>query len=145
MLPPAVSLNDKLVKPDCLNTLIGDATMNYQALILLITALLLATGCAARNQVVIDPSGVQMERYQADLAQCKQIAMQVEQKALGGAVGGALAGALIGASLGNSKTAKKIAGAGAVTGTARAAHSTKKERLKVTKNCLRNRGYTVLN
>ena len=45
-------------------------------------------GCAGRRaDVVIDPAGVDMERYQQDLAQCQQIAKQVRHKAVGGAVG----------------------------------------------------------
>jgi outer membrane lipoprotein SlyB len=114
--------------------------------IIITLGLVLATGCAARNRdIIIDPTGVRMDQYQADLAQCQRISMQVEQKAGGGAVGGAVIGGLIGSAVGNSKTAKKGATVGAITGTARGARATKRERQKVVKNCLRQRGYVVLN
>jgi outer membrane lipoprotein SlyB len=56
-----------------------------------------------------------------------------------------MVGGLIGATMGNSKTAKKGAGVGAVSGAARGASTTKREKIKVVKNCLRQRGYVVLN
>ena len=120
--------------------------MNPVAIIIIVASLGLMAGCATRNSdIIIDPAGVRMDKYQADLAQCRQISEQVEQKAGGRALGGAVVGGLVGAAIGNSSTAKKGAGIGAVTGTARGARATKRERLKVTKNCLRHRGYVVLN
>ena len=114
--------------------------------LLLASSIILVAGCAARgSDVVIDPAGVNMQQYQMDLAQCEQIAGQVKQKAGKSGAGGALIGGLIGAVVGNSDTAKKGAGVGAITGTARGAGATKRERLRVIKNCLRNRGYSVLN
>lgn len=115
--------------------------------ICILTLLLITTtGCAARNRdIIIDPAGVRMDAYQADLAQCRQLAEQVDQKAVGGALGGAVVGGLIGATIGNHNTARKGAAIGAVSGTARGARATRGEKLKVTKNCLRHRGYVVLN
>lgn len=109
-------------------------------------AMVATAGCAARRSgVVIDPAGVDMGRYQSDLAQCQQISEQVEHKAAGGAIGGAIVGGLVGAAIGNTRTVEKAAGAGAVVGGARGASATRQEQLKVVKNCLRHRGYTVLN
>jgi len=103
-------------------------------------------GCAGRRaDVVIDPAGVDMERYQQDLAQCQQIAKQVRHKAVGGAVGGAVVGGAVGGIVGNGETAKKGAGGGAVVGAARGAAATRREKQLVIKNCLRERGYKVLN
>lgn len=86
-----------------------------------------------------------MERYQADLAECEQVAQQVDQKAGAEAAGGALVLGLIGAVVGDSDTAKTGAGVGAISGGARGAAATNRERALVVKNCLRNRGYRVLN
>ena len=109
--------------------------------------LLTISGCASRqqHQVIIDPKGVDMARYQQDLAECQQLAAQVQQKAGGGAVAGAIVGGLVGAAVGNSRTAERMAGAGAVVGGAGGAGDTARERDQVVKNCMRGRGYRVLN
>lgn len=120
--------------------------MKSVVLFLSLLSIVLHTGCAARNKdVIIDPTGVDMGQYQSDFSQCQKISEQVNSKAGAGAVGGAVVGGLVGAMLGNSDTAKKGAGAGAITGTARGARATKRERLIVIKNCLRNKDYVVLN
>ena len=67
---------------------------------------------------IIDPQGVDMGRYQADLSECQAIADQVpvgERVVAGAAVGAAVGGA-IGGIMGNSRTATRSAGAGAVGG-----------------------------
>ena len=108
---------------------------------------LAVTGCASvhRSEPIIDPAGVDMGLYQQDLVECQQIAKQVEDKTGTGALGGALVGALFGAVIGDSDTVRKSAAAGAVAGGAEGAVETDREKGKVVKNCLRNRGYTVLN
>ena len=102
----------------------------------------LAAGCAGSSKPIIDPAGVDMEQYNVDLAECEQISEQVEQKAGAGAAGGAIVGGLIGAITGNTA---RGAGVGAVAGGAKGVGSTTKEEQRVVKNCLRNRGYQVLN
>ena len=112
--------------------------------IISIVGITLVVGCAAKNsKPVIDPAGVDMAQYETDVSECEQIATQVEQKAGEGAAGGALIGGLIGAIVGGS--AVRGAGVGAVAGGAGSAGDTAKERSKVVKNCLRNRGYRILN
>ena len=112
----------------------------------LLLTLALVGGCAAGgSKPIIDPAGVDMGRYQYDLAECQQIAKQVDQKAGAGAVGGAVVGGLVGAITGNRERVKKSAGVGAVLGGAKGAGATQRERDLVVKNCLRNRGYRVLN
>jgi len=109
-------------------------------------SLVIATGCAGRRaDVVIDPAGVDMGLYQQNLAECQQIAQQAHHKAVGGAVGGAVVGGAVGGIVGNGETAEKGAGAGAVVGAAHGAAATRREKQLVTKNCLRERGYKVLN
>jgi len=120
--------------------------MRKFAYILVIVSFGMLSGCAThRADVVIDPTGVDMGRYQQDLLECQQIAKQVHGKAAGGAVGGAVVGAAVGAVLGNSESVRKGAGVGAITGLAHGAGATRRERQQVIKNCLRYRGYKVLN
>ena len=102
----------------------------------------LTAGCAGSSKPIIDPAGVDMEQYNVDLAECEQISEQVEQKVGAGAAGGAVVGGLIGAITGNTA---RGAGVGAVAGGAKGVSSTSKEEQRVVKNCLRNRGYQVLN
>ncbi len=106
----------------------------------------LATGCAAHSsKPIIDPQGVDMEQYEADISDCEEIATQVDQKAGEGAARGALVGGLIGAVIGDSESVLTSAGIGAVAGGASGAARTDKEKSQVVKNCLRNRGYEILN
>lgn len=116
----------------------------YSVILISITV---TAGCAGahRSDPIIDPSGVDMGRYKNDLAQCEQISQQVEQKAGAGAAGGAIVGGLVGAVLGDSRTAGRSAGTGAILGGAKGVADTHQERGLVVKNCLRNRGYKVLN
>ena len=108
--------------------------------------IILNAGCAAHSsKPIIDPEGVDMQQYEADVASCEEIATQVEQKAGEGAARGALVGGLIGAVLGDSETVVRSAGVGAVAGGASGAATTEKEESEVVKNCLRNRGYKILN
>ena len=102
----------------------------------------LAAGCAGSSKPVIDPAGVDMEQYNTDLAECEHISEQVDQKIGAGAAGGAVVGGLLGAITGNTA---RGAGAGAVIGGAKGVGSTNKEKARVVKNCLRNRGYQILN
>ena len=113
----------------------------------LLIGVMLSNGCATRqSDIIIDPEGVDMGQYQKDLKECQQIAEQVDQKAVGGAVGGAVVGGAVGAILDrDDRGLEKGAGVGAVLGGSKGARATKREKEKVIKNCLRNRGYTVLN
>ena len=116
--------------------------MRYIICWVMLMGMALAAGCAGKSKPVIDPAGVDMEQYNVDLAECEQISEQVDQKAGTGAAGGAVVGGLLGAIGGNTA---RGAGAGAVVGGARGVGSTNKERSRVVKNCLRNRGYQILN
>lgn len=119
---------------------------------LLTAALLVLAACAAQTyQPVIDPKGVDMGKYQKDLAECRALADQVDaagdtaQNALIGAGVGAAGGAALGAISGS-------AGIGAATGAVLGAFGaggasglSKNERQKsIIDNCLRGRGYRTL-
>lgn len=119
--------------------------------IVLLTALVLAlAGCAGRDTrggPIVDMKGVNPVQYRSDLSECQAYAEQVAVggRAAGGAVTGAVLGGVLGAVVGNSDTAERSAGAGAVVGGARGTGSALRERQTVVRNCLRNRGYAVLN
>lgn len=96
---------------------------------------------------IIDPQGVDMTRYQADLSECQDIADQVPvgERAVVGAATGAVIGGAIGAVVGNRNTATRGAGVGAIGGGVRGTSSGLSERDRVVHNCLRGRGYRILN
>ncbi len=111
----------------------------------LFTALLAMSGCARHRDVIIDPQGVDMAMYQRDLAECREIARQVDSKVGERAVGGAIVGAIAGSIVGDHHTAETGAKLGALSGAVRGGRATRRERLRVIKNCMRGRGYHVLN
>jgi len=117
--------------------------MRYTPFILILPLALAA--CASAP--IIDPQGTNPARYQEDLAECQAIADQVKvgRQATGRAAAGALIGAAVGAAVGNSDSAKRGAGAGAVVGAAKGTGSGLSEQKTVVRNCLRGRGYRVLN
>lgn len=114
---------------------------------------LLLLGCAGQQRlfgsspVVIDTQGVNRPQYEQDLSQCREYAEEISlaRKTATGAAAGAAVGGLIGAAVGNSDTAKRGAGVGAITGGAGGALDAHQEKTQIVKNCLRGRGYRVLN
>jgi len=109
---------------------------------------LLLAGCTTTKEIIIDEKGVDMARYRQDLAECRVYAEQVrtgEKVAKGAASGGVIGGA-IGAITGGSRdSAARGAGVGAVSGAAKGASRGEQEAVRVVKQCLRGRGYRVLN
>jgi uncharacterized protein YcfJ len=112
---------------------------------LLVTAILL-TACSSQR-IIVDQQATDMSRYNRDLAECRAYAEQVPAgtEVAKGAVGGAVIGGVLGAIVGDSRTASRAAGAGSVVGGVRGGGSAGNEKDRVVKNCLRNRGYKVLN
>jgi hypothetical protein len=113
---------------------------------------LLLTACAGSRSLVdapiIDRKGVDMSQYYADKAECEAYATEVNtgEKAARGAVGGAVFGGAIGAIVNRgSNSAERGAGVGAVTGGVRGTQEGIREQERVIKQCLRGRGYRVLN
>jgi outer membrane lipoprotein SlyB len=109
-------------------------------------------GCAQSYQPVVDTKGVDSAKYQQDLVECRQYAEQVspgEKAATGGvigAAGGAALGAILGAITGSPGTGAAV---GAVGGGAAGAGAEGiggvSEQKRIINNCLRGRGYNVLN
>lgn len=112
---------------------------------LLLLALLLS-GCAS-HKIIIDKEGVDMSKYEQDLATCREYSEEVStgEEAGRSAVGGAVLGGAVGAILGGRRGAETLGGVGAVTGAARGGAHAEREKDQVVKNCLRGRGYRVLN
>ncbi|MCK7597020.1 glycine zipper family protein [Microbulbifer sp. CAU 1566] len=114
-------------------------------------------GCAYQQEqvpgargIVIDTYGVNMRQYQLDLADCNGLATAARRdegrRGLTRAAGGALLGGALGAIIGDtSSAAAAAAGAGAVIGGVSGVGSAHAEANYITRNCLRGRGYRVLN
>ena len=117
---------------------------NIQALIVLMATTLTLAACSSAPGPIVDTKGVNMSRYQDDLQDCEGYADQVriEQGVAKGAVAGGAVGAATGAVLGD---VGKGAGVGAIGGAAKSAQRGEREKAQVVKNCLRGRGYKVLN
>ena len=107
-------------------------------------------GCKSHGpggNVIVDMKGVNPADYQRDLNECQSYAQQVDTTGHvgGNAAGGAVVGGAIGGIFGGGEGAARGAGAGAVTGGARGVEQSAGERHQVVANCLRHRGYTILN
>lgn len=118
-----------------------------------VTALTLA-GCATGYRPVIDPASSRAPQgyYESDLAYCQNLADQVPtaneaaSNGLAGAALGAIAGGIAGSFSGDfGKGLAAGAGIGAAAGVARGGLTAEEEKRRVIDNCMRNRGYSVLN
>ncbi|QFU77249.1 glycine zipper family protein [Halioglobus maricola] len=113
----------------------------------LVPLALVLAACTTTDEIIIDRKGVDQAKYEQDLAECRGYSSEVKtgEKAARGAASGAVVGGLIGAAVGNSRDAQRGAGAGAVTGAARGVSEGSRDEVQVVKQCLRGRGYRVLN
>jgi len=106
------------------------------------------TDLSDRNDVaIIDTRGVDESVFKKDYSECSDFAKNIdltERTLKQGAVAGAT-GAAVGAIIGGEEAAKKIGGSAAVLNAVEANLDGRKERAKIIKNCLRGRGYKVLN
>jgi len=118
-------------------------------LIVVLTAALMGA-CSSQPRapggVIIDERGVNPDDYAADLSECAEYADQVRagEKVAASTAGGAVIGGAVGSAHENSSTSEG-ATAGAVVGAVRGVGNVSRERNRVVKNCIRHRGYTVLN
>lgn len=115
---------------------------------LLLTAVLLSAiaACTTTREIIIDEKGVNMNRYDNDLAECESYAEQVAtgKKAVRGAGSGAVIGGAVGGVI-RSRGVGEGAAVGAIGGGAKGLDQGEREQVRVVKNCLRGRGYRVLN
>ena len=120
----------------------------------------LAQAQSSGVNVVVDMQGIDQAKYNSDLQSCQGTATQVQptqaqrESMVGTAARGAALGAAAGAISGNSGTqgAKSGAGVGVVAAGVRnsqnrraATQQSQSEIDAVVKNCMRGRGYNVLN
>jgi hypothetical protein len=111
-------------------------------------------GCTATSQPIVDTKGVDPNQYAQDNNECQQyadnanIAGDAAIGAVGGAAGGAALGAITGA-LVPGASAGTGAAIGAATGGALGlgggALTAVEQRREIYRNCMKNRGYSVLN
>ena len=115
-----------------------------QATAIIVFAVLASAGCASHPDPIIDMKGVNEAAMQADWDECEGYSDQVVimNGATKGAAGGAAAGAAGGAISGNAGAG---AGYGAIWGATRSSIEGDREKQRVFKNCMRVRGYRVLN
>jgi outer membrane lipoprotein SlyB len=115
--------------------------------LLLPLVLVLPIACTSTDEIIIDKKGVDMARYEQDLAECRSYATGVKtgEKGARGAASGAVVGGAIGAITDGGEGAAKGAGVGAVTGGARGLSQGEQTEVRVVKRCLAGRGYRVLN
>ena len=115
--------------------------------------LFFVVGCAQtdlsdRNDIaIIDTRGVDESVFKKDYSECSDFAKDIdltERTLKQGAVAGAT-GAAVGAIIGGEEAAKKIGGSAAVLNAVEANLDGRNEQAKIIKNCLRGRGYKVLN
>lgn len=111
-----------------------------------ILALLLLAGCQYRP-VVDQKMSKNPERFDADLAECRQIAEGGTGggQVAGGAAGGAVVGGALAVATGRPDRIGQAAGGGAVIGGARGAGGSAREKREIVRNCLKGRGHAVLN
>jgi hypothetical protein len=111
-------------------------------------------GCTATSQPMVDTKGVDPSRYSQDQTECQQYSEQANIAgdaaigAVGGAAGGAALGAITGALVpGVSAGGGAALGAatGGVLGLGGGAYTAVEQRREIYRNCMRGRGYSVLN
>lgn len=116
---------------------------------LMVVSALVLPACASKP--IIDSQGVDMVQYQADLEDCVLVAEQVQtgntiaRSAGAGAAVGAAFGVVTSVITGDASAIGYSAAYGGVGGGASGALKADDEKAQVIKNCLRNRGYAVLN
>ena len=115
-------------------------------LLLIIVLFLVMAACTTTSEIIIDEKGVDMSRYEEDLAECTSYSEQVAvgKKATKGAASGAVIGGAVGA-VGHHDDAGEGAAVGAIGGGAKGLHHGERDKVRVVKNCLHGRGYRVLN
>ena len=106
--------------------------------------ILFIAACASHPDPIIDTKSANMAFYEEDLAECEAYGdlVRIEVGVAKGTVAGGAVGAASGAILGDVATG---AGLGAIGGAARSAQIGAYETARVVKNCMRGRGYRVLN
>ena len=117
--------------------------MNLKFLVIAILSIFII-GCA-NTRPIIDTKGIDMRAYDVDFYECQQYAEQIsagEEAAVDAGVGAAFGWALSKVTGGDSK---KSASVGALVGGSKGLGKAAQEKEQIVRNCLRGRGYKVLN
>jgi len=112
----------------------------------LLVAVALAAGCAAHPDPIIDTKGVDPKLLADDWKQCEAYTEEVDIAR--GVAKGAAVGAAVGAATGvvsDRRDVDEAAGLGAIYGGTQSGLDADREKQRVFKNCMRGRGYRVLN
>jgi hypothetical protein len=107
---------------------------------------LVAAACAANPEPIIDTKGVDPQRLAEDWDECEAYTEEIVMAA--GIGKGAAVGAAVGAATGAVSDGREMGeavGIGAIYGGTRSGLDADREKQKVFKNCMRGRGYRVLN
>ncbi len=106
----------------------------------------LTAACAAHPDPIIDTSGVDPKQLAEDWDECEAYTEEIVMaKGIGkGAAAGAAVGAATGA-VSSRRDVGEAAGVGAIYGGTRSGLDADREKQQVFKNCMRGRGYRVLN
>jgi outer membrane lipoprotein SlyB len=119
------------------------ADVTRTAVLVLVTGVL-GAACAGNPRPIVDTKDVDMTQYQADLDECSQFGQEVDVG--GGVVRGALLGASVGAFFGAlAGDFGTDAAVGGVSGGTWSGLENEAKRQYVIKECMRGRGYHVLN
>jgi uncharacterized protein YcfJ len=120
---------------------------------LFIFSVIILLSCASYTPVVDTQNVKNQDKYYRDQAECKTIASQntstaknvAKDTVIGGAVG-AGTGTLLGVITGNTVTGLAMGSViGGVAGGAKGAYDSNKNYETIYRNCMRGRGYNVLN
>lgn len=110
--------------------------------------LIVGLGACATKNAIVDTKGIDEAKYQQDYSECEAYADQVatgDTVAKSAGFGAFVSGAITAVLGGDSSSIARSAGAGAVGGGAAGAMQGESEKGQVLRNCLRGRGYRVLN
>jgi len=122
--------------------------MNYKIRNSILFAAILLTGCATNGGgaggILVDTKGKDSAQYTADDYECQHYAESQSVASNAAAGAGALFGLLMGAVI-DRQNMYQYARAGAVGGVAGGASHGIKNKDEIFRNCMRGRGYTVLN
>jgi len=122
------------------------ASMKPNIVFALCSSLLLG-GCVVEQYRPIVDSGVSEGSYEADLGDCRQLAMQrpAAANAVVGATAGAVLGALLGAAVGlRGDDVARVAAWGAANGGINGAASGVAEQRDIVARCMAGRGYDIV-
>ena len=110
----------------------------------LAVSLVAAAGCAANPEPIIDTRGVDPELLARDMTECEEYTHEIDIAE--GAAKGTAAGAVVGAAAGAvTGDVGESAALGGIYGATRSALDADRDKQRVFKNCMRGRGYRVLN